>query len=153
MPAYYALIQYTPDPVIDERINIGVVVFGDGWVRFRFLQNWTRARQFGANITSLKAFAHQAQKLNEAMIREAANRWRNSIQFTKPAGSLLEPEALLEDVAKRFLIDPTPAGKKNRTRRDAIVLARLRIGEALIERVGKASAKGLLKSHYPVEGA
>src|SRR5437879_5477961 len=62
MSAYYALIQYTPDPVIGELINIGVVVFGDGRTRFRFLHNWNRVKRFGANITSLKAFAHQAQK-------------------------------------------------------------------------------------------
>jgi Protein of unknown function (DUF3037) len=149
---YYSVIQYTPNPIIDERINFGVVTFGDGRVRFRFLKNWSRVKQFGANVTSLKAFAHKAaQNMTEAMVREASA-WINSIQFTKPAASLLDPDALIEDMAKRFLVDPQPAGRQGRTRRDAVTLARRKLGEALSERVGKATAKTLIKSHYPVEG-
>jgi hypothetical protein len=36
MVCYYTIVQYYPDPIADERINIGVMVFGDDQVRSRF---------------------------------------------------------------------------------------------------------------------
>jgi hypothetical protein len=153
MPAYYSVVQYAPDLVTGERINFGVVVFGEGRLLTRFLQNWTRVKQFGGNVTSLKAFAHEAQhKLDEGKVREAAQRWANCIQFTPPAASTLGHDALLLDVTKRFLIDPPPASRSRRTRRDAIALARRCLVTALRERFGRTVAKSLLKRHYQVPG-
>ena len=154
MSAYYSIVQYTPDPIIGEYINIGVVVFGQGRCLTRFLHNWSRVKQFGGNVTALKAFAHEAQqKLDEQKVREAAQRWANSIQFTPPAASLLAPDALLSDAAERFLIDPTTASRSRRTRRDAIALAGRCLATALRERVGsRTAAKALLKRHYHIQG-
>jgi hypothetical protein len=154
MPAYYSVVQYTPDPIIGEYINIGVVVFGEGRFLTHFLQNWSRVKQFGGNVTSLKAFAHEAQqKMDEEKVREAARRWSNCIQFTPPAASLLNPDALLSDAAKHYLIDLPPASRSRRTRRDAIALAGRCLTTALRERVGRTAAKSLLKRHYPISGA
>ena len=35
MAAYYTVVQYVPDPVADERINVGVVGFARGRVLVR----------------------------------------------------------------------------------------------------------------------
>lgn len=153
MPAYYSVVQYTPDPIIGERINIGVVVFGNGQILTRFLKNWSRVKNFGGNVTSLKAFAHEAQhNLDEEKVREAARRWSNCIQFTQPAASVLTPELLLEDASKRFLNDPEKTCRFRRTRRDAVALARKYLKTALRDRVGGTKARSLLKGHYPIDG-
>ena len=33
MSSYYSVVRYVPDPVADERINVGVVVFGSDYFR------------------------------------------------------------------------------------------------------------------------
>ncbi len=37
MASFYSVVQYVPDAVRDERINIGVLTFGDGRVRHLFV--------------------------------------------------------------------------------------------------------------------
>jgi hypothetical protein len=45
MPARYSVIQYLPDPATDERINFGVLAFGDGdHLYARFVRNWSFLR-------------------------------------------------------------------------------------------------------------
>ncbi|MBD2774779.1 DUF3037 domain-containing protein [Iningainema tapete] len=63
MVSRYSIIQYVPDPIADERINIGVVVFNEDAVKSRFLTNWERVRLFGMeDIDFLKDFADRVQK-------------------------------------------------------------------------------------------
>jgi Protein of unknown function (DUF3037) len=58
MPGYYSVVQYLPDPVTDERVNIGVITYGDGGIRCRFLRTWTRVRMFGGeDVSFLREFA------------------------------------------------------------------------------------------------
>ena len=104
MPSYYCVVRYVPDPIKEEQINIGVIVFGYGCVRTRFTTNWQRVYNFGDNdIGFLKDFVSQAARLTERRIREIADRWINTIQLTQPRASELTLEALLKDVAQRYL--------------------------------------------------
>ncbi len=151
MPAYYTVVQFTPDPVIDERINIGVIVYGDGRVRAHFLQNWNRVRQFGAKVRPLQEFARDASRMTEDMVHDAAGRWINSIQLTKPAASLLTPDVLLLDVAKRFLVDPPTTQRHYRTRQDAVRIVRRNVVAALRSRIGGLAVE-LVKDHFPLQG-
>ena len=41
-----SIIQYVPDAVTNERINIGVLVLHEGRVKSLFLHNWNRVKQF-----------------------------------------------------------------------------------------------------------
>lgn len=60
MSAYYTVVQYVPDPVTDERVNIGVIAFDRGVVRSRFLRNWRRIQQFGSeNLAFIKEFVQR----------------------------------------------------------------------------------------------
>jgi len=55
--------------VIDERINTGVIVFGDGRLQTRFLRDWRRVRQFGSeDITFLLDFAERTKQATAAQL-------------------------------------------------------------------------------------
>lgn len=87
MVSYYTVVQYYPDPIADERINIGVMAFGDGRVRSRFIQDWRRVEQFGGeDISFLHDFARRAEAWEETTLRE-------------PLYSTREPDELLDEMA------------------------------------------------------
>lgn len=124
MVSYYSVVQYVPDPIANERVNIGVIVFGDGRFLSRFLRNWDRVCHFSTrDISSTRNFAKgveqstdECERLppmirvdppDETGLRKLAERWMNSIQFTQPRAALRDPDALLASEAKRFLLEPS----------------------------------------------
>jgi hypothetical protein len=165
MTSYYSVVQYLPDPIIDERINVGVVVFGDGQVRSRFLRDWYRVRAFrGGDVSFLREFAeHFSQRqavmdfagprpvVTEAQVREIASNWTNSIQLSEPKASLLPADELLEDVASRFLRDRRAASRGFRDRRAAARLAEETLKVEIEERLG-TSARNLTHRNHRVRG-
>jgi hypothetical protein len=152
MPAFYSVIQYVPDPVRDERLNVGVIVFGDGRVRSRFLDTWHRARTFGEeNIEFLRSFARHADRLTEDKVREIAGSWHSSIQITTPAGSLLTAEDLLVDTASRYLRDSPSQAREYRTRQQAVSITRAAVRNAVTDQLGVKAAR-LVKNNLPIAG-
>ncbi len=165
MASFYSVVQYLPDPVIDERINVGVVVFGDGQVRSRFLRDWHRVRAFrGGDITFLREFADQFSQKQEVMevtglrprvsedrVREIAGNWTNCIQLCEPKASLLNADALLDDVASRFLRDRRAPARGFRDRRAAVRLAEETLRVEMEERLGE-SARNLTHRNHRVRG-
>ncbi|MBD2150430.1 DUF3037 domain-containing protein [Pseudanabaena sp. FACHB-1277] len=122
MASQYSVIQYVPNPIADERINIGVLAFNDQVVRVHFLQNWKRVKQFGnEDVSFLREFADRMEESaargsffledvskdipKHQQIIKVARGWMNSIQFTEPCGSLLDVDSLLEDAAETYLIE------------------------------------------------
>jgi Protein of unknown function (DUF3037) len=124
MASRYSVIQYVPNPIADERINIGVLVFDEQDVRVRFLQNWERVRNFGMSedIDLLKNFAHEMQEVTKKgllfpgdypsdlpaheRLMKVAYGWMNGIQVTEPLGSLASVDQLLEDMTQTYLLEP-----------------------------------------------
>ena len=110
MPSHYSIVQYVPDPITDERINVGVIVTGDGGgVRVRFLSHWQRARQFGlSDVSFIQEFARAIEmrqgeldlsqtQWSEPVLRRLSSEWVRSIQFTEPRASLKDVDSLFED--------------------------------------------------------
>ncbi|CAD5925715.1 hypothetical protein PCC9214_00954 [Planktothrix tepida] len=123
MVSRYSIIQYVPNPIANERINIGVVAFSDQEVRVQFLSNWERVRNFGMeNIDFLTNFAARMKETasrglmfpgdeeseipKHERLTEIVRGWRNSIQFTEPHPSLADVDKLLHDIVEDFLVDP-----------------------------------------------
>ena len=123
MASKYSIVQYVPNPIADERINIGVVAFDQDKVGVRFLHNWERVEHFGMeNIDFLKDFAQRMQEAaslgllfpgdrdddtpKHERLKKVARGWMNSVQFTEPRGSLESVDSLLEDIAETYLIPP-----------------------------------------------
>ena len=154
MASYYSVVQYVPDDVQGERINIGVVVFGGGRTLTHFVSNWDRVRGFAPVdvIAGLKEFGRQAKRMDQEAIIGAAERWSYGIQFTPPAGSLLGDDALLYDSASRFLTDPPKIAQRGYlVKSDVATLARKRVREALVQRLGGRGSI-LLKDDYRIAG-
>jgi len=159
MSTFYSIIQYLPDPIIDERINVGVIVYGDGHIRTKFLKKWKRIEQFGnEDVSFLKDFATRLQKeqhslysvnIDENILKEMIGSWINCIQFTQPKPSLENADSLLSYLAKRFLHDDfaeaSQKGRKGITRGKIINMATKALESHLKVRFGERARKFLKK--------
>jgi hypothetical protein len=155
MPSFASVVQYVPDAVLGERINIGVVVYdSDGRTWTHFLKDWRRVRRFatGDVVDELKRFGQEAKGLTADDIRAAAARRWNSIRFTPPAGSLLDGDTLRTQSAQRFLIDPPRRPARGHMVKSRVVArARRRLRDALIDWLG-GSGPLRLKADYDIVG-
>jgi Protein of unknown function (DUF3037) len=162
----YVVFQYLPDPGTGERINIGVATYGDAGTFARFLRNWGRVssfadqkieflREFENRVTDAVASQHHlwadAEVDIAAVFAEASADWINCIQVTAPRASTRSSDALLEDVARRFLRSPARHAR-SRDRRRARAIAYERLSNALSER-GITKPESLLQTDFPIEGA
>ena len=175
MLTYYTIVQYVPDPVADERINVGVIVFGDGQIRSRFLRNWDRVSRFALHedISDVRDFATWVQesvlsersemtvtlpgispmrRLDDESIRQIADNWSHSIQLTSPQPSLENPEVLLTRLAQSHLREPVGRPRAFRDRQSAARIAVHAVRSAISERVGATLASSVVRSGYEVSG-
>ena len=165
MTSHYSIVQFVPDPITDERINVGVIATGDGEaVRVRFLTHWQRVRQFGlGDVSFLQDFARAVEirqgeldlshtEWSEPLLRRLSSEWVRSIQFTEPRASLKDVDSLFEEIVMRFLHDIGPAAVPYRRRRDARDLTARAVKEALRHRFGYG-AGSLVKTGFALRGA
>ncbi len=169
MASRYSIVQYVPNPIADERINIGVIAFDDNDVRVQFLNNWSRVQAFGReDIHFLRDFAKRMNfAASEGLLfpgdepdgtpkherlKKIAQGWINSIQFTEPRGSLENVESLLEDIAQTYLVSVVSA-KIKRNRQDAARITTSIIRKTLMSYDDKPALKELLKNDFPVKGS
>ncbi|HAG84064.1 MAG TPA: DUF3037 domain-containing protein [Cyanobacteria bacterium UBA12227] len=169
MASKYSIVQYVPNPIADERINIGVVAFDDNRVCVRFLTNWDRVSKFGGeDINFLKDFARRMNEASELgllvpgeqsddtpkheRLRKIARGWINSIQFTEPRDSLDNVDSLVADIAQTCLVEPTTQKPKVRDRKAAARVAISAIRK-VIKRDFPDEAKDLLKTNYQIQGS
>ncbi len=167
MTAHFSVVQYVPDPIADERMNIGVIALGDDGVRCRFLRDWERVERFGGkDIGFLKEFAYSVEQtmldqnrllpaappLDLAVLGRMASGWINSIQLTPPRGSVLDGEALLASVVGDFLKEHTPTTREARNRRTIAIEAELAFSDALVRRFGTPAARDLVTRDYRYTG-
>jgi Protein of unknown function (DUF3037) len=115
MTAKYSIIQYVPDVIANERINIGVFAFDGSAVQVTFLTDWSRVECFAnRDISFLHSFVEEMTEairpsrvfyptIDEAFIRKMIGHSVNSIQLTEPRSSLKEVGELLVDASRRFL--------------------------------------------------
>lgn len=164
MASFYCVVQYVPDPIANERMNVGLIAYDAESVACRFVRDWKRVRAFGdSDITFLRDFARDIQAasskagtpfdvvgvrhLTADKIQEMARRWTNSIQLTAPCVSSLPVPELVDDMAPMFLRQPAAVATKSRrrSRAQAAELVTKQVESALSERLGEAQAKQLLK--------
>lgn len=153
MASFYTIVQYVPNPIADERMNIGVIAYDDSGVYARFLRNWRRAKAFGSGeVAFLKDFAatmeaslgdQRAMLINDrgappqidrATIEAMAGSWANSVQLTDPRASLQDPRELLAVITRRFLLEHASAPRDARDRRIAAKIAAEAVRDSLERR-------------------
>ncbi len=123
--SFYSVVRYVPSSLAEEFVNVGVVSFGDGKVRGRFLENWSRVERFAdlKSLTHAREFQEwvegsmvegglsdaRMKPIDEATVLRISTEWHGSVQLSEPRGSLLTADELLENVAPIFLMSRPPA--------------------------------------------
>ena len=169
MASRYSIIQFSPNAVSGERINIGVIAFDQQSARVTFVSNWKRVKAFAhADVTFLKDLAQEFQllasdqlalpgtefgpKLNEQLIQQITSAWANSIQLTPPRSSLKAVDDLLTSISSQFLTQPIIHERPYRDRRSAVSLARNTLQKALEDQGGKETAQKYLHTQAEIKG-
>ncbi|WP_017303842.1 DUF3037 domain-containing protein [Spirulina subsalsa] len=168
MVSRYSIIQYVPNPIADERINVGVLAFDEDLVRVRFLNNWERVRHFGREDPHfLQDFASRREKVaaqgllfpgdfpnqvsRQDRLLKVAQGWFNSVQFTEPRGSLETVEFLIDDLAKTYLVESCVPQIRKHDRAFAVQVTKQRIKKVLESHFNE-KAKQLFRTDYRLSG-
>lgn len=169
MASRYSIIQYIPDPIADERINVGVLVFDENVVKVQFLQNWRRVKDFSlGDIDFLHDFEKEMNQAtakgllfpgdrptdepNHERLQRVAESWMNSIQFTEPHASLKPIDKLFGDTIKKYLVEPIQPQKILRDRKKAISLTKKTFKDVITKRLGEKEVEHLLHSKHKIQG-
>ena len=171
MVSQYSVIQYVPDPIADERINIGVLVFDDNVVRVQFLKNWKRVKDFSfGDIQFLFDFEQEMNKAStknllfpgdkmmtdtskqDRLLRVSQN-WMNSIQFTEPHASLKPVDKLFQDSINRYLQEPEKEKNTLRNRKQAAQIIKTRFSTIMSHKFSKKEVQNLLHPKYQYQGS
>jgi hypothetical protein len=112
MKSQYAVIQYVPDQVRGERINIGVLAFDVDHaedIKVAFLKKWDRVRVFSQHdIQFVLDYVERIQigRLTQADLGTMRQRRPYiNVQLTEARGSLESVDALLAWAKDRFLVE------------------------------------------------
>lgn len=152
MPSYYSVVQYVPDLIRNERVNVGIIVFDEREKDCYFVEDFKRVRSLGGSVEFVKQAAHTIRQLGVNTLRDIIGQWNESIQFTRPAASLLDLTSLVVDASNRFLVEEVRAEEVAiRSHAAAVKIAKARVAAALRQNVGGAGRK-LIKKEYQVEG-
>lgn len=145
MTSYYSILQVAPDPLADERVNLGLVAFAEGAGQLKFSSDPARA----AFLVGSGATASDIEQLIEGIradieplletsdsvqqMRDLSEKWQQSVRLTSPRASTLGLDELLASIAPRALPDAVRAvpARRARDRRAAVALAHRTLAKAL----------------------
>lgn len=106
------IVSYLPHPVKDERVNIAVVMIGDGFADVRVARDWQRvlAVDPGADIELLSALTLEIRDKvrlpgqREEMLLKMEDSWSNAVQLSLGKGCLTaDPASEIETLASEYL--------------------------------------------------
>jgi len=168
MTTRYTVVQYYPNPLSGERINVGLIVWGQGRIACRFVRDWQRVRAFGHEDTKfIRDFARSIEgaastmpelpgvldnKINQAELEKIIGTWINSIQFSEPRSSLLPFEKLMDEIASTFLRETKRQHNRGRDRRVAASIAAQSISSVLQQKYFEVDVDQLVKRNHPIKG-
>ncbi len=153
MPSNYTIVQYRPDPVSDERLNIGVIAWDADGAHAVFVETWERVRSFGGcDVGFLREFAQSMQsrlaeenllldELTDELVEQLVGDLAHSVQLTPARKAQEEAPKLVSSLSARFLYSPPPKPKSVRNRRTATSLAYRAIRDAVSPHAPKASRR------------
>lgn len=163
MIARYTVVQYVPNPLADERINIEIIAWDEGGVAAKFSSNWKRVQSFGhENVGYVREFVKRTTSALEASnadlfknsesmdvvkLEKMIGEWHHSIQFTTPRTSVKGRDAVLTDVSPIFLRSFPSSHAGSRSRKTAAVIAAKELQSAIALRDPKYVEKLLKKNH------
>jgi Protein of unknown function (DUF3037) len=167
MVTHYTVVQYLPNPLSGERVNVGVIAMGGGQISARFVDDWRRIASFGAgdDISFIRDFARRieaaanangdlpglvsAGRLDEERLKKIVGTWMHSLQFSELRASLAGPQQTLDEMASIFL-RPRRHITRGRTRTSAAALVAHSVFAELDELT--QNAHELVKRNHPIKG-
>ena len=145
--------QYVPDPVRDERVNKHRNYHYGGEVLTRFLSDWHRVKTlWGKDAVDPPRLQAMFRGVTEESLMGMIDTWKNSIQFSKPSGSLRSIDETLEVAAGRFLVEPEATEKNYKSHSDLVVFARLTLIAELTLQLGAEYAKSHVRRDMEFPG-
>lgn len=170
----YSIVQSVPDPIANERINVGVIVVGsDATIHVRTLSSWKRVeclvqddisyiREFmeGLERLSIHAALPAQSSFTDWEPETDINRWLlpyieeagNLIQFTALQPSLEEPIELADRLARQYLKEQERSRRVVVDKNAVVHRATGAIRNALASRVGGSKARGIVQTHVVTPG-
>ena len=125
----FFLLRYSPDPVKDEFVNVGVAVLdAAGTADVRMTHDWRRVKCLdpAADIEVLEALESDLRSIlrdpdRERLLAKLQDSFSNAIRLT-PAKAVLaeDPAVEIENLAQMYLETRRPAGKRELSARLAI---------------------------------
>lgn len=166
MNSRYSVLQYTPDPVTGERVNIGVVAWDQERAVCRCTNNWRRLRPIlGENLAFVRGFAADLETrakgwspdveadFFDALVTKFLGNWTSSIQITEPRGSIKGAAATVANVAPIFLSILTHEREHRRTRSTAVSMAVQALRRAVTTRISQEASEKAVVLRPIVNGA
>lgn len=147
MASYFSVVRFVPSALAEEFINVGVLAFGDGKVRSRFLESWNRLRRFAGEdvLDGVKEFQDWVEAsivmdatrigqspFTEEVLKKITKEWAGSLRISEPRGSALDADTLLEQVAPIFLVEPPAPAEKQPTKAYVRALTREALEHAIV---------------------
>ncbi len=176
MKCQYTVIQCVPDPIANERINVGVVVIADTGIVSRFISDWRRVKQFvQGDINYVKDFADHFEMLvrkqvlpsdevqaplsilrqwtfNQQTLETMVSEWENSIQFTALRPANTDPHILIDKLDAIFLKRPNKPLRQEHGKREAIKFVENSLRSALAPRLSERQIDKLVHTHLATTG-
>lgn len=155
MASWYSVIQYVPDPVSNERINVGIVgMTTEGTPTFHFLKDWNRVKSFsGTSVSGLREYLGSLEDENLTLkkLEVLSEDVTSSIQFTKPHVSSKEPDQLLAWLSARMLTDHEVTTQHS-SKKDVISDASRLLNSAVTKSNSHAAKKLEVKTRTEIQG-
>lgn len=171
MPSHYCVVQFVPDPLADERVNVGVLAFDEERVRSAFLEDWRRAIALaGRSVTPLRKVIRDLERatsddlqqeallspthfhrLTAELVEHLANRWSHSIQLTPPRGSLADVDTVLAEMSAVMLKQGT-VRRRGQTKLELVRIARVQLEQALFKLDARDKPRREVETRIEVAG-
>lgn len=116
MACQYTVVQFIPDPIADERLNIGIIAFNKSEIATAFLHDWGKVEAaFGQfKVNQAKDFEREIKdtiekgEIDAAGMEHIIGQNLSDIELTSPRGSTYsEPKELIEQIRHIFLKENT----------------------------------------------
>jgi hypothetical protein len=166
---HYTVVQYLPNPLSGERVNVGLIAWKHGRIASRFINDWRRVHSFGGeDIDFIRDFAERVEEaattepflpgvahgphLDEERLKKIIGSWMHSIQFSEPRASLKAPDDVLNEMTPVFLRGVRRRAKNWLDRRAVAAMVAHSVRSSVTHVVTKKDLNELIKRNHPIKG-
>ena len=117
MISKFSVLQFAPDLIADEKVNVGILCWQKNRIILRVLKDWRRVRSFAGNDAACTYIEKLLVGLEEGIAKiikpgreefliRYLGQWVDSLTLTTPRASTLGVVELADQMAKLMLKEP-----------------------------------------------